>query len=60
MADIINLRQERKRRERRRQEREAAENRSRFGLTRAERTSLKDERERQRTKLDGHKLDEDR
>lgn len=60
VAEIINLRQERKRRERRQQDLRAAENRAKSGLRKTDKALQKDERDRQRTRLDGHKRDEDR
>jgi hypothetical protein len=57
MGDIVNLRQQRKRKARAQKEQAAAENRVRFGVTKAERernaaTKAKDERS-----LDGLKRD---
>lgn len=53
-AEIINLRQVRKQRERERKAAEAAENRTRFGRTKAERTLEELARTRADQALDGH------
>jgi hypothetical protein len=53
-AEIINLRQERKRREREARAAEAAENRVKFGRTRAEREQEALGEVRARQNLDGH------
>ncbi len=53
-AEIINLRQERKRREREAKAAEAAENRVKFGRTRAEREQEVLGEARARQNLDGH------
>ena len=53
-AEIINLRQERKRREREARAAEAAENRVKFGRTRAEREQEALGEARARQNLDGH------
>lgn len=53
MADIINLREARKRLARAAKERKAAENRSRFGRTKAERSRTDAENARARADLDG-------
>lgn len=50
MSDIVNLRQARKARARAEKEKQAADNRLRFGMTKAERQAA----ERQRSSLDRH------
>jgi hypothetical protein len=56
-AEIINLRQARKRRSREARAAEAAENRARFGQTRAERARDALSEARARRSLDGHCLE---
>ena len=56
MGDIVNLRRARKTRERRREEANAAQNRIAFGMTKAERRRLDNEREKGERALDGHRL----
>ncbi|HRJ68351.1 MAG TPA: DUF4169 family protein [Beijerinckiaceae bacterium] len=58
-AEIINLRRARKQRLRTEQEARANENRIRFGLPKADRERLKQERDRQATRLEGHKRELD-
>lgn len=53
MGDVINLREVRKRRERADKDRQAAENRVRFGRTKAEKTQIRREEERRLQDLDG-------
>lgn len=53
MAEIINLRQARKRRGRQEKEALAAANRARFGRTKAERLTSRDQEARQARDLDG-------
>ena len=63
MAEIVNLRMARKARERSRAEQQAAENRAKFGRTKAEKAQQKSEAERDLRQLDGTKRgskDEDR
>ena len=60
MADIVNLRRARKDKARREREREAAENRRRFGLTRAEKMADLDSESRARRSLDAKRLDPDK
>jgi hypothetical protein len=57
-AEIINFRQERRRRQREARAAEAAENRVRFGRTRAERESDAQRESQARRALDGHLRDE--
>lgn len=52
-AEIVNLRRARKARARRDKETAAAENRVRYGRTRAERERCQSERDRQAAALDG-------
>ncbi len=58
MADVINLRQERKRRKRSAKETEASENRVKFGLTKAEKAKNKVEGDRSAQRLDEHRKDD--
>ena len=60
MADIVNLRRACKDKARREREREAAENRRRFGLTRAEKMADLDSESRARRSLDAKRLDPDK
>jgi len=57
MAEIVNLRQHRKRKARARREEAAAENRVRFGMTRAEREQNAAQQAKDERKLDGHRRD---
>ena len=57
MAEIINLRQARKRRARDEKAAKAEENRVRFGRTKGERRKTKDDGEKAARDLDGKKLD---
>lgn len=56
MAEIVNLRQARKHREREAEAKRAQENRTRFGLTRAQKAKAGSERERILASLDGARL----
>ena len=56
MGDVVNLRRARKSRERRREEANAANNRIAFGMTKAQRRRLDNEREKRERNLDGHRL----
>jgi hypothetical protein len=56
-AEIINLRQVRKRREREAKAAEAESNRARFGRTRAERERDEVDEAKARQHLDGHRLE---
>jgi hypothetical protein len=58
MADIVNLRQARKRKARGAAERQAAQNRVSSGLSKAERNLAKAERERAARTLDGARKDD--
>jgi hypothetical protein len=55
MAEIVNLRRHRKRKERDRKSQAAAENRTRFGRTKAERAQESASHEQEERKLDGHR-----
>lgn len=55
-GDIVNLRQFRKRKARAQAEHEAADNRVKFGRKKAEKLLTADERAREATRLDGHRL----
>ena len=57
MAGIVNLRQARKARKRAEKVAEAAENRVRFGRTKAETKAQEQDRQAKRSELDGKKLD---
>jgi hypothetical protein len=57
MGEIVNLRQFRKAKERKDAERQAEINRLTFGRTKGERETTKAERERDATRLDGHRLE---
>lgn len=59
MGDVINLREARKRRERADKDRQAAENRVRFGRTKAEKTQVRREEERRLHDLDGKRRDDE-
>ena len=57
-AEIINLRKARKDRARALADDKAAENRIRFGRSKAERDKLKAEQDLAARRIDGHRLDE--
>lgn len=59
MADIINLREARKRKARAEKERQAADNRIRFGRTKAEKRLTELENSRFARDLDGKRRDDD-
>ncbi|MGI6245146.1 MAG: DUF4169 family protein [Pseudochelatococcus sp.] len=59
MAEIVNLRRARKARARSEKEAQAAENRLRFGATKAERTASAAAREKDERHLDAHRLPEE-
>ena len=59
MAEIVNLRQARKRKLRGDKERQAAENRTKFGRTKDERNRVTAEAEHERHRLDQTKLTSD-
>ncbi|HEV2558908.1 MAG TPA: DUF4169 family protein [Microvirga sp.] len=58
MAEIINLRQARKRKARSEKEAQAAENRVAFGRTKEERRLAEAEKDLAARRLEGHKRDE--
>ena len=58
MADIVNLRQARKRKEREGREARAAENRAAFGRPKAERELANAREDQERRRLDGHRRDD--
>lgn len=58
MADIINLKQARKRRDRSEKNERAQANRTRFGLAKAEKQKQDLERSKADRSLDQHKLDD--
>lgn len=57
MAEIINLKRVRKSRDRAAKEAEAAENRTKFGRTKADKSQAEGEAEIVDRKLDAHRLD---
>jgi len=57
MADIVNLNQFRKKRDRRNAEKRAAENRSRFGLSKDERGKAQRESDKLKKELDDKRLE---
>ena len=57
-AEIINLRRARKAKNRREKDKRAEENRARFGLTKAERTHIRDDALRRQRALDGASREE--
>ena len=59
MAEIVNLRQARKRKARADKETRAAENRIAFGRTKAEKSLTKAERDMATRRIDAHKRDEE-
>lgn len=58
MGDVINLRQERKRRKRSDRKAEASENRTKFGLTKAEKARNKQENDHAIQHLENHRKDD--
>lgn len=58
MAEIVNLRQARKRKSRAEKETLASENRIKFGRTKAEKSSLDTRSAKEKHELDGKKLDD--
>ncbi|MGO1120170.1 DUF4169 family protein [Rhodovibrionaceae bacterium A322] len=56
MAEIVNLRQARKARSRREKALKADANRLQFGRSKSEKRQTQDQRTRQESHLDGHKL----
>lgn len=59
MGDVVNLRQARKRRDRQAAGERAAENRARFGMTKAEKARVRDEAERLARQVDGARRERD-
>ncbi len=59
MAEIVNLNRRRKAKAREDKDQQAQANRVAFGRTKAEKLAARQQAERQRTDLDGKKLDED-
>ena len=57
MSEIVNLKRHRKRLARAEEEQKAAENRRRFGRSKAEREGEKAEDDRAKRHIDGHKRD---
>lgn len=57
MGDLVNLRRARKDRDRRRREDEAAENRVKFGRSKAEKLTTKAQDALETRRLDGHRLE---
>jgi len=60
MGDIVNLSKYRKQRQRTEHAKQAAENRVRFGQTKADRTRTRGEQDRLRQDLEGKRLDDNR
>ena len=58
MGETINLKQFKKRAERDRSAKQAETNRARFGRSKSERTSEQQQRERAKSLLDQHRLDD--
>ena len=58
MSDVVNLNRFRKKKRAEGEERQAAENRTKFGRTKAEKRRDRAERERAARTLDDHKRDE--
>jgi hypothetical protein len=56
MAEIVNLRKMRKARAKAEAEKQAADNRSAFGRTKAEKTLTRAEKDRAAQRLDAHRL----
>lgn len=56
MGELVNLRRARKDRDRRRRDDEAAENRAKFGRTKAEKLTTKARDELEARRLEGHRL----
>lgn len=59
MGDLVNLNKARKARAKAEAEKKAADNRAKFGMTKAEKTKIADEKSRLARHVDGHKRDED-
>jgi len=59
MAEIVNLRRARKSRTRVEKDAQAAENRTQFGRTKAEKRATETERAQTKTALDGKKIDDE-
>ena len=57
MADIVNLNQFRKKRDRRNAEQRAVENRSRFGLSKDERSKAQRESDKMKKELDDKRIE---
>lgn len=55
-AEIVNLRQARKRKQRETRDKEAEDNRRKFGRTKAERDAARRRRDELEKKVDGHRL----
>ena len=60
MGDIVNLSKYRKQRQRTEHTKQAAENRVRFGQSKADRTRARNEQDRLRQDLDGKRRDDGR
>lgn len=58
MAEVINLRQARKARQRAEDQAKAAENRARFGQTKAERTKAQSEADRALKAIEAHRRED--
>lgn len=58
MGDLVNLNKARKKRRSTEKEKSAAENRAKFGRTKAEKSSEKSDRDRRDQALDGKRIDD--
>ncbi len=59
MGDIVNLNKARKARAKADAEKKAADNRAKFGMTKAEKQKIADEKDRLARHVEGHKRDQD-
>lgn len=59
MGDIVNLNKARKARAKADAEKKAADNRAKFGMTKAEKQKIADERDRLARHVEGHKREQD-
>lgn len=59
MGDIVNLNKARKARAKADAEKKAADNRAKFGMTKAEKQKIADEKDRLARHVEGHKREQD-
>lgn len=59
MGDIVNLNKARKARAKADAEKKAADNRAKFGMTKAEKQKIADEKDRLARHIEGHKREQD-